>query len=85
MIKIKIDEIWYTSKISRATTFTKIIFHVFHCKVKKDLVFFRLKNYFTCYLLKRDRAALVGLPPAALGLQDIPHQRKVRPELLLGT
>ena len=40
------------------------------------------KNYFTCNSLKRDRVALVGLPPAALGPQDIPHQRTARPELV---
>ena len=39
------------------------------------------KNYFTCNSLKRDRAALVGLPTAALGPQDIPHRRTARPEL----
>ena len=32
-------------------------------------------------LLKRDRVALVRLPPAAIGPQDIPHRRTARPEL----
>ena len=41
----------------------------------------RQKNYFTCNSLKRDGVALVGLPPAALGPQDIPHRRTARPEL----
>ena len=50
-------------------------------KAKKYCVFFWLKDYFTYNFLKMDRAALVGLPSAALGPQDIPHQRRVRPEL----
>ena len=40
------------------------------------------KNYFTCNSLKRDRVVQVGLPPAALGPQGIPHQRTARPELV---
>ena len=49
--------------------------------LKKILIFLSAKNYFNCNLLKRDRAALVGLPPGALGPQDIPHRRRARPEL----
>ena len=47
----------------------------------KILSFLLAKKYFTCNFLKRDRAALVGLPPAALGPQDISHGRRARPEL----
>ena len=45
------------------------------------IFFFRQKDYFSCNSLKRDRAALVGLPPAALGPQDIPHQRTAQSEV----
>ena len=38
------------------------------------------KKYLTCNLLKRDRAALVGLPSAARGAKDIPHRRIARPK-----
>ena len=79
--QIMIAESWYWSKISRAKTSTKRTFEVFHWKVEKYWVLFRQKNYFTFNSLKRDRVALVGLPPAALGPQDITHQRTVRPEL----
>ena len=80
--QIMIDESWYWIDISRASTFTKRTFHVFfYCKVEKYWVLIRQKNYFTCNSLKRDRVALVGLPPAALGPQDIPRQRTARPEL----
>ena len=41
----------------------KINYQVFHWKVEKYCVLFRQKNYFTCNSLKRDRVALVGLPP----------------------
>ena len=78
---IMIDESWYRSEISRATIFTKWAFQVFHWKVEKYWVLVRQKNYFTCNSLKRDRVALVGLPPAALGPQNIPHRRTARPEL----
>ena len=81
LTKIVIDKNRYWSKISRATTFTKCTFQIFHWKVEKYWVLFRQKNYFICNPLKMDRVALVGLPPAALGPQDIPHQRKARPEL----
>ena len=44
MIKINIDQSWYSGKILSATTFTKRIFHLYHCKVEKYLVFCQLKN-----------------------------------------
>ena len=67
---IMIDESSYRSEISRATIFTKWAFQVFHWKVEKYWVLVRQKNYFTCNSLKRDRVALVGLPPAALGPEE---------------
>ena len=79
-LKIVIDESGYWSKILRATNFTKWIFQVFHWKFYKYWLLFRQKNYFTCNSLKRRRAELVGLPPAALGPQDIPYRRPARPE-----
>ena len=61
--------------------FYQMNFSGFPLKNEKYGVLFRLKNYFTCNSLKRDRAALVGLPPAELCPQDIPHRRTARPEL----
>ena len=80
-----IDESWSWSEISRGTSFTKWTFQVLHWKVEKYWALFRQKNYFTCNSVKRDRAALVGPPPAAPGPQDIPHQRTAWPELFLDT
>ena len=79
--KIVIYESWYWSKISRATIFTKWTFQVFNWKIEKYWVLCRQTNYFNCNSLKRDRAALVGLPPAALGPQDIAHRITAWPEL----
>ena len=79
--KIVMDESWYWSDILRATTFNKWTFQVFHWKVDEYWVFLRQKINFTWNSQRRDRVALVGLSPDALGHQDIPHQRTARPEL----
>ena len=50
-------------------------------KLRSIEFFFSKKNCFACNLLQRDIIALVGLPPAALGRQDIPHRRRVLMEL----